>query len=350
MITFNKEYFGNNYYFFLKESEEKIVVYYSVAETLTESRKKDKKMYFNKKDGQKIKKIVHDFLNSKDKPSLKRVEDKLKSVNKKSEIDELVDGDGTLLSSRVPFINHYLSPRKTMDQTVAMSRVTNDPITRGYRVYWGESEDENYNILHENKLSTMEKLILQAKKDGYITGDYSQNILYSAKKVAKEYDILTHEEKKIFRDVLYKKFLKLIGTSNLNEVDFSDAFGYEETEDMDFKNSVKTLKKMGVDNAVERTKQFGKIKGVKPKKNRKGQTILKQRLSEKESIEEQQKQKMIKMVEDMLTKKSKSDSDVVNKEKPISKILIKNLESIKKIADKEGISINKLINILKKSE
>lgn len=282
MITFNKEYFGNNYYFFLKESEEKIVVYYSVAETLTESRKKDKKMYFNKKDGQKIKKIVHDFLNSKDKPSLKRVEDKLKSVNKKSEIDELVDGDGTLLSSRVPFINHYLSPRKTMDQTVAMSRVTNDPVTRGYRVYWGESEDEKYNIV--------------------------------------------------------------------SETDFSDAFGYEETEFKDFKDSVKTLKDMGVDNPVERTLDFGKIKGEKVKKNKKGQKFLRQRLSEKESIEEQQKQKMIKMVEDMLTKKSKSDSDVVNKEKPISKILIKNLESIKKIADKEGISINKLINILKKSE
>ena len=282
MITFNKEYFGNNYYFFLKESEEKIVVYYSVAETLTESRKKDKKMYFNKKDGQKIKKIVHDFLNSKDKPSLKRVEDKLKSVNKKSEIDELVDGDGTLLSSRVPFINHYLSPRKTMDQTVAMSRVTNDPVTRGYRVYWGESEDEKYNIV--------------------------------------------------------------------SETDFSDAFGYEETEFKDFKDSVKTLKDMGVDNPVERTLDFGKIKGEKVKKNKKGQKFLRQRLSEKESIEEQQKQKMIKMVEDMLTKKSKSESDVVNKEKPISKILIKNLESIKKIADKEGISINKLINILKKSE
>jgi hypothetical protein len=282
MIAFNKEYFGNNYYFFLKESEEKIIVYYSVAETLTESRKKDKKMDFNKKDGQKIKKIVHDFLNSKDKPSLKRVEDKLRSVNKKSEIDELVDSDGSMLSSRIPLLNLTLTPRKTTDQTIAMSRVTNDPVTRGYRVYWGESEDKQDDVI--------------------------------------------------------------------SEVDFSDAFGYEETEFKDFKNSVKTLKKMGVDNPVERTKQFGKIKGEKPKKNKKGQIVLKQRLSEKESIEEEQRRQMIKMVEDMLAKKSKSDSDVVGKEKPISKILIKNLESIKKIADKEGISINKLINILKKSE
>jgi hypothetical protein len=282
MITFNKEYFGNNYYFFLKESEEKISLYYSVAETLTESRKKDKKMDFDKRDDKKIKKIVDDLLNSKDKPSLKKVEDKLKSVKKKGEIEELVDYDGTMLSSRIPFLNLTLTPRKTMDQTVAMSRVTNDPVTRGYRVYWGESED-------------------------------------------KEDDVLS-------------------------EVDFSDAFGYEETEFKDFKDSVKTLKDMGVDNPVERTLDFGKIKGEKVKKNRKGQKVLKQRLSEKDSIEEQQRQEMIKMVEDMLAKKSKSDSDVVGKEKPISKILTKNLESIKKIADKEGISINKLINILKKGE
>jgi hypothetical protein len=169
-----------------------------------------------------------------------------------------------------------------MDQTVAMSRTTNDPVTRGYRVYWGESEDKQDDVL--------------------------------------------------------------------SEVDFSDAFGYEETEDLDFKNSVKTLKKMGVDNAVERTKQFGKIKGVKPKKDKRGRLVLKQRLAEKDSIEEQQKQKMVKMVEDMLAKKSKDDSDVVSKNEPINKILVKNLQSIKKLAEKEGIGINKLINILKKGE
>ena len=282
MITFNKEYFGNNYYFFLKESEEKITLYYSVAETLTESRKKDKKMDFNKKDDKKIKKIVGDLLNSKDKPSIKKVEDKLKSVKKKGEIDELVDSDGTMLSSRIPFLNLTLTPRKTMDQTVPMSRTTNDPVTRGYRVYWGESEDEQDDVL--------------------------------------------------------------------SEVDFSDAFGYEETEDMDFKNSVKTLKDMGVDNAVERTKQFGKIKGVKPKKDKRGRLVLKQRLAEKDSIEEQQRKEMIKMVEDMLAKKSKDNSDVMSKDEPINKILVKNLQSIKKLAEKEGISINKLINILKKGE
>ena len=232
MINFNKEYFSNNYYFFLKESEDRISLYYTVAETLTESRKKDKKMDFSKKQSDNIKKIVSDILKSKEKPSLKKVEDKLKSVKKSGELDELVDSDGTLLSSRIPFLNLALTPRKTMDQTVVATRQTNDPVTRGYRVYWGESEENSDDVL--------------------------------------------------------------------SEVDFSDAFGYDETEEMDFKDSVETLKDMGVDNPVERTLDFGKIKGVKRKNGK-----LKQRLFEKDAIEEQQRQKMIKMVEDILTKNLK---------------------------------------------
>jgi hypothetical protein len=39
-----------------------------------------------------------------------------------------------------------------------------------------------------------------------------------------------------------------------------------------------------------------------------------------------------------------------SEDSPVSKILVKNLESIKKIAEKEGISINKLIKHLKEGE
>ena len=283
MINFNKEYFSDNYYFFIKDRGDKISLYYSYADTLTESRKKDKRVDFDKKHAKKIKDIVDKVINSKKKPSFKDVEKQIKSVDKSGEVSELVDADGTMLGSNIPLLNLTLTPRKTMDQTVAATRVTNDPITRGYRVYWGESEE---------------------KEDDDV----------------------------------------------LSEVDFSDAFGYEETEDMDFTQSVKTLKKMGVENPVERTNQFGKLKGVKPKRDKNGKIVLRQRLAEKETLEEKQKREMVKMVEDILTKKSKDDSDVIGKDTTISKILEKNLQSIKKIADKEGISINKLINILKKGE
>ena len=276
MINFNTEYYSNNYYFFLKERTDKISLYYSIADTLTESRKNDERIDFDKKDSKKVKNIVGNVLKSKTKVSKNALTNKLKSIKPKKEIDELVDSDGTMLSSKIPFLNQTLTPHKTTDQTVAMARITNDPLTRGYRVYYGESEEGSDEVI--------------------------------------------------------------------NEVDYSEAFGYEETKDMDFKDTVKTLKEMGVENAIERAKQFGKL----PKQKREDGE-LKQRLSEKDSIEEQQRKKMIKMVEDMLTKKSSNNSDVV-KDKGISKILLKNIQSIKKIADKEGISINMLIKALKSNE
>ena len=276
MINFNTEYYSNNYYFFLKERVDKISLYYSIADTLTESRKNDERIDFDKKDSKKVKNIVGNVLKSKTKVSKDALTKKLKSIKPKKEIDELVDSDGTMLSSKIPFLNQTLTPHKTTDQTVAMARITNDPVTRGYRVYYGEGEEGSDEVI--------------------------------------------------------------------NEVDYSEAFGYEETKDMDFKDTVKTLKEMGVENAIERAKQFGKL----PKQKREDGE-LKQRLSEKDSIEEQQRKKMIKMVEDMLTKKSSNNSDVV-KDKGISKILLKNIQSIKKIADKEGISINMLIKALKSNE
>ena len=92
--------------------------------------------------------------------------------------------------------------------------------------------------------------------------------------------------------------------------------------------------------------------GKSPKLDRqkKKGSFVKQRLSEKGSIEEQQRKAMMKMVEDILAKKSKEENDVVKKENPISKILMNNLKSIKKIASREGISINQLIKILKTDE
>jgi hypothetical protein len=133
----------------------------------------------------------------------------------------------------------------------------------------------------------------------------------------------------------------------VSEIDMDGAFGYKETKQMDFKHTVGTLKKMGVENAVHRAKELGKLPKAKKRHGK-----LRQRLSEKDSIEEQRKQEMVKMVEDILAKKNNRDSDILKKDSDgsVSKILIKNLQSIKKLADKEGISINKLINVLKSGE
>ncbi len=61
--------------------------------------------------------------------------------------------------------------------------------------------------------------------------------------------------------------------------------------------------------------------------------------------------KAVKMVEDILTKKKTDDKEISKKENSgVSKILLKNLKAIKKIAEKEGISVSQLIKVLKTDE
>ena len=57
------------------------------------------------------------------------------------EMDEIIDYDGTMLNSKIPILDPTVSAdgNTTMDKTVAMARITQDPLTRGYRTYYGES-------------------------------------------------------------------------------------------------------------------------------------------------------------------------------------------------------------------
>jgi hypothetical protein len=289
-MEFNKEYFSSPYYFYIKEGKEDISVYFSVSNTLTEARKKDEVVKFDKKDKKEVEKTISKIQKEK---KLKNNSDVKKTLNKKKdELEELVDYDGSFLSSKIPIHNPYLSPKSTMDQEVVATRQTNNPVTRGYRVYWGEGEEETDEVI--------------------------------------------------------------------NETDFSDAFGYEETKDKNGPETFKTfVKELGLDKeeAAERTRQQGKEPD--PKKHRKKleqvpKKIKKQKgfidrmtISEKENLEEEKKAMMKKMVEDIILKKKSGDKEM-GKKSGLSKVLTKNLENIKKLADKEGIEINDLIKILKK--
>jgi hypothetical protein len=118
-----------------------------------------------------------------------------------------------------------------MDQEIVATRQTNNPITRGYRVYWGESEEETDEVI--------------------------------------------------------------------NETDFSDAFGYEETKDLPPKKTVKKLKDMGVENAVERAKEFGKDPSLN-QDLKEPDAEMRIRITEKEKIQEIQKRKMEKLVRNIM--------------------------------------------------
>jgi hypothetical protein len=204
----------------------------------------------------------------------------------KGEIDEFIGPDGTFSSSSYPILNQLLHPRKTMDQTIRMARTNQWPYVRKY---YGESEEDD-----------------------------SEKVL--------------------------------------DEDDKSEAFGYKETEDVStFSQANKILKKMGIDDPIER---YHRLKILGFDRNLDRQLKQEKRRGKckgcftKRKLTELEKNSMSKMIDEiLLDKKNKSDEVVdTSEEIVISKILKRNIDSIKRIAQKEGISVNKLIQYFRKGE
>jgi hypothetical protein len=208
------------------------------------------------------------------------------------EMTEFVTSDGTFAGSNIPMLDQGMHPRKTMDQTVITTRQTNNPVVRGYRVYYGESiENDDENIL--------------------------------------------------------------------DEIDMSGAFGEDETKnDKTYKECMETMEKLGIEDLFERDercKVFGFDKTLdKQLKREKKQGECKNCFTKKR-LSEIEREKMVRMIDEIILNKKNKSGDVVKKDSeiddtPVNKILTRNLQSIKRIAEKEGISINHLIKILKTSE
>jgi hypothetical protein len=113
---------------------------------------------------------------------------------------------------------------------------------------------------------------------------------------------------------------------------------------MDGKKTFKYLvNKLDVepDEAKQRTKEFGKDPSGKKSKTKKKGSIDKLTLSEIE------KQKALKMVEDILMQNRKKDDEIKSKDKEPNPIIKKNIKTLKLQAEKEGLSISELIKMLK---
>jgi hypothetical protein len=381
MINFNTEYFKKPYYFFLKDKGDKMSLYYSVSGNLNEAKQIDSKMDFDKSQEKNIKSFIGEVLSEdkkmsngeitgrlkqykegitreyketkllikiilssakqylkdkdfeiskEDKEFIKdqsgdiakliplivlqllpgstlatpfiiefgrklgiklnsKIPEKYKEKELEGELAEFVDADGGLLGSNIPMLDQQMHPRRTLDQTIKMARANQWPY---YKRYYGESEEDN-----------PEKL--------------------------------------------------------LDEVDQSESFGFEETEDVSTYDEADEIFKdeLGVEDDVEReerVKRLGFDKNLdKQLKNEKRRGMCKNCFT-KRRLSELEKQKMTDLIDEILLKKKKKSDDMVSndnsEDSPVSKILMKNIESIKKIAEKEGISINKLIKHLKEGE
>jgi hypothetical protein len=134
MINLNEEYFKSGYYFLLREKKDGIHLWYSVSNTINEARDQDDYIKFPKDMLSKVQKYLDRLTKIKKSKTQKEV---------KSELEELVDGDGNLNTSRVPILDPRLFPKKTMDQTVTSTTQPSGNLwwaSRGGRTYYSESE------------------------------------------------------------------------------------------------------------------------------------------------------------------------------------------------------------------
>lgn len=197
---------------------------------------------------------------------------KKETKGKEEEVTELIDDDGTWLTSDIPILDPQSSIDGSVftDKIVPMSRNPRDPLLRGWYGYYGEGK--------------------------------------------------------------------------LAEEDMADAFGFEDTMFMDFKDTVKHYeKKLGLDkeDAIDRAVQQGKKpnlhkrtpKNIKKKKNFIDRLILKELDDE--------------ITEDILFKKNSPNDEIPIKDKKINPILLRNIKSLKDMADKFGVSKMELIRLLK---
>jgi hypothetical protein len=294
MLKLNEEYFMEPYYFFLKEKGDKVAVYYSVSNTLAESRKEDDVIEVDKEVFEEIQKLISKILKSGKKLSKEQVHKLIDSKAKKKEtdgeIEELVDPDGSIISSSIPILNQRNLAKKTMDQTVRMTKANQFPFIR---MYYGESEEGKGNTI--------------------------------------------------------------------SEVDQSESFGFEETEDAPtYDVANKILKKMSVDDPIERDerlKRFGFDKNLDNQLEREKKRGKCKNCFTKRRLAELEREKMDKMLDEILLSKKSKDKEVVKKSKeedkndtPIYKILMRNIEAVKRLADKEGIDIDELVKHLKQGE
>ena len=332
MVELGKEYFESPYYFFLKEKGDKISVYYSVSDTITESRKNDDVIEIEKTALEDIQKLINKVLKSGKKISKEQIHSLLdsKSVKKSKEdgeIEELVDPDGSIISSSIPILNQRNLAKKTMDQTVRMTKSNQFPFIR---IYYGEGEEKGKNVVSEEDSTCPEHVSPSGKVTNMCPDDDDYEINY--------------------------------GKNAVNEVDQSESFGFEETEyapTYDVANKI-LKKELEVDDPIERDvrlKRFGFDRKLDKELKQEKKVGKCKNCFTKRRLAELEKEKMDRILDEIILSKKNKDKEVVRKTKendddksPISKILIRNIEAIKRLADKENISIEKLIKHLKQGE
>lgn len=152
------------------------------------------------------------------------------------------------------------------------------------------------------------------------------------------------------RDPLLRGWYGYYGEGHIKEEDMSGAFGYDDTKDLNYKDTVEFYQDeldLDKDDAIERAKQQGKgerlskkaPKEIKNKKNFIDRLVLKELGDEDVN-------------EDTIFKKDDSDKDLIKKQIDIKKtdihpLLVRNIRALRRMAKEYGVSVEDLIKVLK---
>jgi len=286
MIEFEKPYFRKPYYFRLEDGKDKISLYYSVSETISEAKGKDNKIDFDKTSESELKKLIKKILDSGKKLNPKDVYNSLFKLKNKSKNNKTKKEGGEI--------------EELVDDDGTFSTSNIPILDMGQHTSWTQD--------------MRAALIRQAGS----TFPFKARIYYSE----------SEEEQEI-----------------IDEEDFFGAYGYKEIEGEDvktFKGCISVFKDLEIENPFERYERCMTF-GFDPELDKDHQ----------QRIVELKKEKMKNILDELLLTKKSDEKEISKKDSEneddsvIYKLLLRNIESIKKIAEKENIDISKLIKKLK---
>ena len=132
-------------------------------------------------------------------------------------------------------------------------------------------------------------------------------------------------------------FLRGWGEGEVKEEDMSKAFGYEDTKNLDAKDTIKYFKKKIGDeqSAIERTTAFGKKETLEknaPKKIKNLKNFIDRLILKEKELDESE------VREDKIVGKDKKDDDLTKRKLDVSPLLLRNIRLIKKSAKENGLT------------
>lgn len=361
MIELNKKYYNSPYYFYLKDNGNSITVHYKVTSNINESKKEEKKVEVPKSKEKEIKSIVTQILKNPEKTSAEKLFPKIsktrKETNKGTAESYLVAKILSNALNKYVLDGDFKLQKRDLDFMKSLPR---DAVRSIPNVLTSFFTDERLIDEFISKLQKKTSLHFTANTKEKQSGEIEEFVDEDGTFSTSAIPILDRSQHTQWTQDMRASLTRMAsggfpfkariyyGESiedemTIDEEDFSHAFGKEEMDDENvktFKECLKVFKDLEVKDPFERYERCMSF-GYDSELDDEG----------KQRIVELRKEKMRQMIDELLLDKKTKEEEIYEKEKqgqsPVEKIIIRNLEAIKKIADKHGLELRHLLKKVK---